>query len=243
MRIFTGAIQGEKYVLEGDAHRHVAYALRSKTGDKITLCPQDGCDYDGVIEKIEKEKTTVRILSRAESSGEPKCEVSVYFGVPHKSDKLDLIVQKLTELGVKRIQPIMTRFVQANEKSVRADRLLRIAEEASKQCGRGIVPNVCTPISFDEMCAQLSDFDLVLFPYEEEKALSAKEYLDSALKEKSVNKAAVIIGSEGGFAPEEALTLARMDIPGVTLGKRILRAETACIAATAVLMYELGELS
>ena len=243
MRIFIGAIPGEKYVLEGDAHRHIAYALRSKTGDRITLCPQDGYDYDGVVEKIEKERTTVRILSRRESWGEPDCEVSVYFGVPHKSDKLDLIVQKLTEIGVKHICPVMTRFVQANRESVRVGRLSRIAEEASKQCGRGIVPNICPPVSFDEMCAGLSDFDLVLFSHEAEKALSAKEYLSTALKGKRVKKAAVIVGSEGGFAREEALALSGMGIHGVTLGKRILRAETACIVAAAVLMYELGELS
>ena len=123
MRIFTDKIEGDEYVFGGDSHRHIAYALRCRTGDRITLCPQDGYDYDGVIEKIEKDRTTVGIVGKAPSLGEASVETDVYFGVPHKSDKLDLIVQKLTELGVSHIRPIMTRFVQASEKSVRTDRL------------------------------------------------------------------------------------------------------------------------
>ncbi len=240
MRIFVDEIKGDKCVLRGDSHRHVAYALRSRVGDAVTLCPQDGYDYSGVIENISQDETRVKINGVMKSAGEPAVKLTVFCAIPNKSDKLDLIVQKLTELGASVIQPISTEFTQGKPQSVRLDRLERICEEASKQCGRGIIPKVCAPISFGEMSALLDGFDLTVFPYEREKALSLKRFLKGRA-EKDVKSACVIIGSEGGFSESEARTLNEMGIKSVTLGNRILRTETANIAVVSALMYELDE--
>lgn len=240
MRIFVDRIDGDKCVLKGDAHRHVAYALRSRVGDAAVLCLQNGKDYFGVIESISSDETVVKINEITDSMGEPRVKVTVMCAVPGKSDKLDLIAQKLTELGVFRIQPIMTRFVQAKPQSVRVDRLSRICEEAAKQCGRGLVPEVCAPVSFERMTAELPRFDLTVFPYEREKEYSLKSYLKNA-DLNNVETVAVIIGSEGGFSEEEANILRNSGTASVTLGNRILRTETANIAVVSALMYELGE--
>ena len=238
MRIFTSKIKGDRVVLDGDSHRHVAYALRSKVGDRITLCPQDGCDYSGVIEKITSDKTTVKIVEKFRSLGEPNIELTVYFAIPHKSEKIDLIVQKLTELGVVRMQPIVSKFAQVGAKSVKEDRLARICEEAAKQCGRGVIPKVSTTISFDDMCEELGGYDLAIFAYENEKTVSLKSVLRSS---RSLKTVAAIVGSEGGFAPEEASKAAEFGARCVSLGSRILRAETANMALAAAIMYELDE--
>lgn len=241
MRIFTSKIKGDSFVLDGDSHRHVAYSLRSRVGDSITLCPQDGYDYTGVIEKITSDRTTVKILEKVKSEGEPEIELTVYFAIPHKSEKLDFIVQKLTELGVLRMQPIISKFVQSGEKSVKSERLSRICEEAAKQCGRGIIPEVSPVISFDAMCEELGGYDLTLFAYENEKTTSLKSALLSAREKAPIKSVAVVVGSEGGFAPEEALKAADSGARCVTLGSRILRAETANMALAAAIMYELDE--
>ncbi len=240
MRLFVNEINGDKCVLRGDAHRHVAYSLRSRVGDAVTLCPQDGCDYIGSIENITQSETTVKISSVVKSAGEPKVELTVFCAVPNKGDKLDLIAQKLTELGVGAIRPIMTEFTQGKAESVRTDRLSRICEEAAKQCGRGVIPKVFCPIKFGEMLDVLEEYDLTVFPYEKEKTLSLKKFLhDSSFD--CIKKVAVIIGSEGGFSCGEATALRDKGVESVTLGNRILRTETANIAVVSALMYELDE--
>ena len=241
MRIFTSAIKGNVYVLDGDSHRHVAYALRSRVGDKITLCPQDGFDYIGVIEKITADRTTVRIAEKTRSLGEPDIKLTVCFGIPHKSEKIDLIAQKMTELGVAYMQPFTSKFVQASAKSVRVDRLARICEEAAKQCGRGVIPAVLPPVAFDEVCAEIKNHDLAIFAYEEEKVVSLKTVLRECAEKSSIRSVVAVVGAEGGFAPEEASKAAEFGARCVSLGSRILRAETANMALAAAIMYELDE--
>lgn len=240
MRIFTDKIESDKYVLTGDAHRHVAYAQRSKAGEAITLCPQDGYDYYGRIESVTKDRTVVRIEDKRENLSEPRINVTVYSALLSKSDKMDLIAQKLTELGVSRIQPVITKFVQARAESVRKERLNKICEEAAKQCGRGKIPVFNSPVSFNQMLSELEKYDLIVFPYEREDKFTLKELLKS-FDGKEINGVAVIIGSEGGFAEEEAAALADAGVKAVTLGRRILRAETANLAVVSALFYQLDE--
>lgn len=239
MRVFTDEIKGSEYILTGDDHRHVAYSLRSKVGDEIVLCPQDGYDYFGKIERIEKDRTTVRIEKKERGAGEPETEIAVFCAVPNKSEKSDLIAQKLTELGVGTICPTVTDFVSVKDRAVKTERLNRICEEAAKQCGRSIVPKVCEPIPFAEAVKRLPAFDLAVFPYEKERELSLKEFMSGiTTKPKTV---AIVIGAEGGFSESEVRALHDIGVKSVTLGNRILRTETANIAVVAVVAYELGE--
>lgn len=246
MRIFTDETLGENCVLTGGNHRHVAYALRSKVGDEMVLCPQDGYDYHGVIEKISSDKTVVRILKKVRNESEPTLRLTVYSAVMNKGEKMDLVAQKLTELGVARIVPLMTRFVQEKAQSVRLDRLNKICSEAAKQCNRGIIPEVLPVMPFSQMTKEITGYDLVVFPYEREEKRSLKEFLLSIRRKsesaaKKIVNVAVVIGAEGGFSEDEAAELKARGVVSVTLGRRILRAETANIAVVSALMYELDE--
>ena len=165
--------------------------------------------------------------------------MTFFQGVP-KQGKMDLIVQKNVELGVKNIVPVFMDRTVVNDKSKFSKKLERyntIGAEAAKQCQRGTLPIVEDAIEFDQLMDRLKDFDLVLFPYENEDNRNMKNALRE-LKNKP-ESVAVIIGPEGGFSDSEADRLKSEDVECVSLGKTILRTETAGIAALSMIMYEL----
>ena len=197
-----------------------------KKGDEITVCSQ-GIDYTAVIVSISKTETVAEVVGKARSISEPDSDVTLFFGAL-KGDKNDYIVQKCTELGVRNFVPFVSEFSSVSRDNIRTDRLNRIALEASKQCGRGFVPPVQNVVS---------SFDTVVFPYEQEENAT----FDEISKKSSLGKIAVVIGSEGGFSKSEAEKLREAAGLSITLGERILRADTACVAVVSVLMYSLGE--
>lgn len=232
-KIFVDKIDGD-CVLTGEDHLHVSVVMRAKKGDKITLCTGDGFDYNYEIAGFDRNSTKLRFIDKTEVETEPTCKVDLFVALT-KSDKLEYVTQKCTELGINDIHPFMSEFVQVKRESLRLDRLNKIAKEAAQQCGRGKVPKVSEAIDFDEMLALLSGYDSVMFFYE-----GGGGCLKGAVKGKSV---AVIVGSEGGFGKDEAKRIqAANNAYTVSLGKRILRAETASVVATALVMYESGEL-
>lgn len=224
-------------VLSGDDHKHISKVLRAKKGGNIVLC--DGY-YDGIYEisDIKKDATYLSLIEKHENVSETAITVDLYF-CALKGGKNDFVVQKCTELGVKNFIPVISEFVQESAKSVHTERLSRIAEEAAKQCGRGAVPTVHASVTLDSACESLKNYDAVVFPYEDEKGTDIKSFLRSLADVKNI---AVLIGSEGGFSRAEVEKLTREGITAVTLGNRILRAETACITAAALIMYEKGEM-
>ncbi len=224
--------------ISGDDHEHLSRVLRARIGDEVVLCAQDGYDYVSVITAIDKNATTLKVVDKVENCYEPNINVKFYVALP-KGDKLEFAVQKLTELGVSEITPFMSANVSARAESVRYDRLNKIAVEASKQCNRGIIPKVNNLISFEELLREIKSVDCILFPYERATNVDIKEYLRSV---KSFDNVAVVVGSEGGFTQNEAEMISACGGTPVTLGKRILRAETAYVAVMSVLMYEAGEL-
>ena len=133
--------------------------------------------------------------------------------------------------------PFVSEFSSVSRDNIRTDRLNRIALEASKQCGRGVVPPVQNVVSFNDLFDLLASFDTVVFPYEQEENAT----FDEISKKSSLGKIAVVIGSEGGFSKSEAEKLREAAGLSITLGERILRADTACVAVVSVLMYSLGE--
>ena len=156
-----------------------------------------------------------------------------------KGDKLETVIQKSVELGASRIIPFESsrciKRPKAEKQEKQTARLQRIAEEAAKQCGRSRLPEVTPPVSFREMLNVAKKADLALFCYENEKATTVKEALKSSTKPQSI---AVIVGSEGGFSPEEAISAEESGVRSVTLGKRILRCETAPDYALTAISYE-----
>ena len=167
--------------------------------------------------------------------------IHLFQGLP-KADKLELIIQKCTELGVCEITPVeMNRCVvklEEKKKKSKTERWQAIAESAAKQSKRNLVPVVNTPLSFSALMKKTDEFDVFLVPYESED----NNTLKPLLKGKSPKTISYLIGPEGGFSPEEIDYIKDNQVPVITLGKRILRTETASIAVTSMLMYEIGDM-
>ena len=225
-------------VITGEEAQHISRVLRMKKGDRVTLCDGEGFFYEAVLTDFADKSVTAEILSKREAETEPQVKVTVFQGIP-KNPKLETIVQKLTEIGAVRLVPMDTkRAVAKLDKENKVERLRKIAREAAKQSKRGIVPEVLSPMSFKDAVKMAAEADIALIPYEEEREISLKR----ALSGKTPKTVSVMIGPEGGFDSEE-ITLAKENgITSVTLGKRILRTETAPLAVCAAILYELGEM-
>ena len=183
-----------------------------------------------------------KILHREFGNHEPPISIILYQGLP-KSSKMDFIVQKATEIGVKEIYPIITNRtvvkIDNNKKEKnKVDRWNKISEEAAKQSKRDIIPKVNSVLSFKEMINILKDEENILVPYENQEGIGIKDII----KKISNKKIHVIIGPEGGFEEEEIEELKDIGSNTVSLGPRILRTETAGIVALSILLYELGDM-
>ena len=225
--------------LLGDDVKHISKVLRMRAGDEITLCDKCGTDYRCSIREIYSDKIIADILSKEPNKAEAPINITLYQGLP-KSDKMEYIIQKCVELGVNNIVPVMTKRVISKPKDMdkKIDRWQKIATEASKQCGRGVIPKVHSLILFEDMAKSISEAqDLNLMPYECEKNCKIKDILKNN-KNTNIN---IIIGPEGGFDDTEAMFALNNNITTVTLGPRILRTETAPIATVSAIMYELGD--
>jgi 16S rRNA (uracil1498-N3)-methyltransferase len=210
--------------------------MRSRVGDKVILCC-DKIDYDCEIIRITKTETVLSVGDYTPVTTEPELDVTLYPAIL-KGDKMEFVVQKCTELGVNAIIPFVSTNCECRPTAVRVDRLKKIAEEASKQCGRGIIPTVGEVIDFSALLGELDKFDLVVFPYENAKETDLKSFLR---KIENVKKVAIIVGSEGGFREEEAKMIEEKGVSSVSLGSRIMRAETASVAVLSAIMYEMDE--
>ena len=233
MRFYLPNINKANLELVGEAHTHAAYALRIRVGDYITVFDGLGHDYSCKVKEIKKDKTLLELLDTSENVGETEISVTLYLSVI-KQDRFELAVQKATELGVKRIVPVYSTFTQRNI-SLNYDRLNKIAISACEQCGRSRVPIIEQSLDFDELLNRAKD-TYMIFPWEREMHGSIQDAID-----KSKTDISVFVGPEGGITEEEKTKLASVGAKSVTLGARILRAETAAIAALSVLFYEMGE--
>lgn len=230
-------INGDRAVLYGEDAKHICSVLRLKQGEFVVLCDGEGIDYQARIERIEKDSVALDLISSCACGAEPYTKATLFQGLP-KAGKLESIIQKSVELGVTEIVPFAAKRsvvrLSPKEFSGKVERYRRVAYEAAKQSGRGIVPNVSgltDPARIDPAA-----FDLFLMPYELERATTLKEVLCSAGRPKTVG---IMIGPEGGFDLEETELLKQKGARCITLGRRILRTETAGPALLAMLLYEL----
>lgn len=224
--------------ITGEEAQHISRVLRMKKGDAVTLCDGEGNFYEAVLRDFDETSVTADVVSMRKAETEPCVQVTIYQGVP-KNPKLETIVQKATEIGVVRIVPMNTvRAVAKLDKSAKVERLRKIAREAAKQSKRGIIPVVSDAVSFKEAVKDASGADLAIIPYEEEREISLKK----ALQGKTPKSVSILIGPEGGFEKEEIELAKELGVISVTLGKRILRTETAGLAVSAAVLYELGEM-
>lgn len=241
-RFFIKNEQVSKDILyiEGEDVKHIRDVLRLRTGDKIeAVC--EGFIYIGKILRIEKNLVTVKIAEIFKGNGEPSFNIILYQGIP-KGEKMDFIIQKCTELGVKEFFPLLTertvvKVKDKNKEKSKITRWTRIAKEAAQQSKRDLFPKINDIISFAGMI-ELIKGENIIVPYEEEKNNRIRDAIKS-IKNGRVN---LIIGPEGGFAQKEIETLRGIGANTVTLGPRILRTETAGIVAASILLYELGDI-
>ncbi len=237
-------ITDNEIIITNDDVIHIKKVLRAGVGDALVLCDGKGNNYNTEISEIKEKQILCKILSSEKADTESNISVTIFQGLP-KASKMDYIIQKTTELGIVKIVPCkMARSVSKIENSKDAkkkcERWQKIAEEAAKQSGRGIIPEVIEPVDFSDAVRMMKEHDLSFAPYECEEDNKLKTVLNSQKNAKTI---AFMIGPEGGFDLNETKILKDNNIPTVTLGKRILRTETAGEAVLSMIMYELGDIN
>lgn len=235
-------ISNNNIIIEGEDVQHISKVLRLKEGDNIVLCDQQGTDYNVVIENISKQTVKTTIIDKEPSKGEPSMEVVLYQGIP-KSTKMDLIIQKCTEMGITRIVPVFTtrtivKLESDKDEAKKVSRWTKIAEEAAKQSARGIVPRIDMPMNLEKALMDSRKLDVTLIPYELEKDMSVK----AALQGKTAKSVGFFVGPEGGFSTAEIDRAKQNNVMPVTLGSRIMRTETAGFAMLTCIMYEYDQM-
>ena len=234
-------IDDEFVTIYGEDAHHISRSLRMAVGEHITVSDMNGIEYDCILEVFADTFVKAKIVDKCLSQNESPVRIHLYQALP-KGDKLDLIIQKAVECGAFDITPFESeRCVVKMKKDAedrKTERRNKIALEAAKQCGRGIIPSVKSSISFDEMLKEASSFDATLFCYEGADTEPLGITLKKIKNEKEIKDIAIIIGSEGGFSKQEALLTKEHNFYSIGLGKRILRAETAAIFALSCLVYE-----
>lgn len=229
----------------GEDVKHIANVLRMKLGDCIQVCNVDTTENFNVeISDISKDKIMCSIKEQIESEAESSINLKIYQGIP-KADKMELIIQKSTELGVKEFIPVdMERCVSkitGKDSAKKIERWQKIAEVAAKQSGRDLIPRVNEVISIKKLCNCVQELDMLIVPYERAEGYSFKNAVDEIKQLGKENVSiGIVIGPEGGFEPSEISQLEEAGAKIVTLGKRILRTETVALAMSSVIMYELG---
>lgn len=225
-------------VITGDDAHHISRSLRMAVGEGLTICDMQKHIYECTITEITDTRVYARIDGESLSDTEPKAFISLYQAIP-KGDKLETVIQKSIECGACEIIPFSSERciakIDKKDAQKKAMRHNKIAESASKQSGRGIIPEVKEAMSFDEAIKRASESDLAIMCYEGDGTQSLKAILCESKNAKTIS---VIIGSEGGFSQKEVERARALGIRIAGLGKRILRCETAPTFALSCIVYE-----
>lgn len=235
-------ISGDKIRIEGGDVNHMKNVLRMKLHEKAEISDGESRTYLREVEAYEEDVAVLHILEEMEADTEPASKLYLFQGLP-KSDKMELIVQKAVELGVYQVIPVAMKrsVVRLDDKKAakKADRWNSIAESAAKQAGRSRIPEVTMPLSYNEALKMAEELDVTLLPYELAGGMEVTREVIRQIK--SGQSVGIFIGPEGGFEPEEVDAAVSMGAKVITLGRRILRTETAGLATLAVLMFELEQ--
>lgn len=231
-----------KIILSGDDMRHIVKVLRKNIDDIIEVFDGNGNSYKVKILEINKENITTEIIEKSYQQ-DAKINITLFQSLP-KMDKMELIIQKCTELGISKIVPFISErtVVKIDNKKTelsKLDRWRKIAQEACKQCGRAMVPEIDYICNYKDVLDKLKIYDINIFAYEKEDKLNLKSVLRENPEIKNIS---IIIGPEGGFSEKEVEQAIAHRAKAITLGPRILRTETAGMAILSILMYELGDM-
>lgn len=232
-------VQGHKVIITGSDVNHIGNVLRMKPGERIRVSDSSGSSYFCHITEITHDEVEAAIDEVDGQGTELSSRIYLFQGLP-KSDKMELIIQKAVELGVYEVIPVAMKncVVKLDEKKAKSKvmRWQAIAESAAKQSKRTIIPAIHTPVSFKEAVSMAGDLDITLVPYENERGMDAtRERIGGIKNGQSIG---IMIGPEGGFSDEEITSLSG-NAYRISLGRRILRTETAGLATLSMLVYVL----
>ena len=235
-------IENDKINIIGEDVKHISSVLRMQKGEQILIGSKETLEtYLTEIEQIEKEKVVAKIIEKLDTQTESNVEIDLYQGLP-KADKMELIIQKTTEIGISKVTPVdMVRcIVKLDEKDTKKkiERWQKVAEGAAKQSKRSKIPEIKNKIKIKDLEDIIGQYDAFIVAYEEENEVTLKQELKK-LKEQEKYKIGILVGPEGGITKEEIEKLTSYNAKVVTLGKRILRTETAPIVLTSNIIYEL----
>lgn len=236
-------INEDMILITGGDVNHIKNVLRMKKGEYLIICNGQGLDYYCIIDEICDSEIIVKVEDKKESEAELPSNIYLFQGLP-KKDKMELIVQKAVELGAYEVVPVMMKrtIVKLEDKKKELKKLERwqsIAEGAAKQSGRGVIPKVHEVVTYKQAIEMAKKLDMALLPYENANGIRhTKDLINQCVGKKSIG---IFIGPEGGFEPEEVEMAQSANIEPVTLGKRILRTETAGLTMLANLMFALEQ--
>ncbi len=232
------AIGEDSVIIQGNDFNHIANVLRMQVGEVILISDGNDREYKCEISEITQDTVISKIIDMNAASRELPIKVTIFQALP-KGDKMEQVIQKVVELGAVEIVPVKTSrcIVKLDDKKAKkkVERWNTIAESAAKQSKRGIIPNVCAVKTYKEALDYAKDMDMVLIPYEQAENMEyTREVLSGIKKDISIG---VFIGPEGGFSTQEVEECQEIGASCITLGKRILRTETAGMMIMSVLMY------
>lgn len=240
-KFFTEDINNVNARITGPDVKHAWKVLRLKAGDDVLVNDLKGVDYFGRISHVNKEEVLVELTSKSDQSNESPIKITVFQGLP-KGQKMDLIVQKLSELGAVRLVPMLTHRVvpEVRNSYKKLDRLRKISLEAGKQARRTCLLEVAEPIAIGDLSDEFKSLDLVIVPYEEMSGAGIRSIQPEVM---AATKIGVVVGPEGGFEESEIQWLKDQGANIITLGPRILRTETCALSVVSILQYIAGDMA
>ncbi|CEP79493.1 16S rRNA (uracil(1498)-N(3))-methyltransferase [Paraclostridium sordellii] len=234
-------LENNTCIIEGEDVKHISKVLRCRVGEELEICDNDNNEYICEITNIDKSEVQLNIIDKVDIKRESDLKIKVYQGLP-KGPKMEIILQKLTEVGVDEIILVQTKRtvvkVEDKKEDKKIERWERIIYEAAKQSKRGKIPKLKGILSFKEALSDMYKNDLNIAPYENERTKSIKQ----AIKGQDINNIGIFVGPEGGFEDTEIKAIEDIGGQAVSLGPRILRTETASLVASSIVLYELSDL-
>ena len=233
-------VKEEKIYVEGSDVNHIKNVLRMKLGEKLTVNDGEGWQYLCEVESYEADMAVLHIVEKSKAETELSSRIYLFQGLP-KQDKMELIVQKAVELGAYQVIPVSTKRavvkLDAKKAGKKVERWQQIAVSAAKQAGRGIVPTVGEVCTYTQALKMAEELDVVLIPYELAEGIEETKKIIAGIR--PGQSVGVFIGPEGGFEEEEVKLAMEAGAKPVTLGRRILRTETAGLTTLSLLMFHL----
>lgn len=235
-------VEGERIYIEGSDVNHMKNVLRMHPGERLMVCDGNNCRYlcELCAYEAEKGRAALQVISVEEDTRELPSRIYLFQGLP-KQDKMEIIVQKCVELGIYEIVPTAMKrcVVKLDKKKAekKRERWQQIAESAAKQAGRGMIPRVTEVLPYEEALKKAGELDVLLFPYELAEGMKETRQVIGAIK--PGQSVGIFIGPEGGFEMNEVLLARKAGAEEITLGRRILRTETAGLSIVSVLMFHL----